>query len=800
MSDPYSSAAYPSRALWLALVLLAGPAVVRADDPHITADLIAEIDKAFSATRAPLKPPLVIFPVIGGNDRVRSEWGLSYMAAFAAVYTDRRLIDISVPFMKDVLNAAGCLKFGAKLDEETIRLCLAALGAKLYAVPKLDEHGDFEMLTIACHGDGDKYRDRTFTHKIQPRDRCRLPALIAQSIHEFLDIRLTDAERKRVLTQQPRDEKDLNTLLDVLEGKIAAGARGGNLLALLDRNPRCPLAWELALVNHETRIEALHRFHELQPPLECPRPHLSAAAQVRELSEPVRALRMLLPYAASFHGDSYFHTTMMKCAMRLRDEPLTRHILELWRKEEPGYSGCLERGRILTEWAWDARGSGWASQVTPEGARLFEQRLQEAGRELNEAVRLNPSGWTAHARLITVARGLGWPRKDMEEHFQRAVKLRPRDPYAYELKLEYLKPRWHGEPEELFEFGRECVATGYWDELIPRVFVLALNDITTNPRDGGQIHQLFQSPEVWKASCEYYQSAQQHADYLNRRRALNEVVRWGIYGKHFDDVVVPCQRLRAPGRIDRAIWPDTSELEFLYNLVHAKTGRLKTQLLASRRNDLGLAKTAAALAEGDYEQAAQAIEQIEKADPVTPDEVESYRAAIAAGRKLARERSLVLKGADGLRPFLGCRPAWQYNEDRFVCQLRPRLRETLLFPLGIRHGTIRGTVDWSDGISYAQIVAHTRALRDQVILRYLPNNIVQLIRNNTLVQQSHRPPGPVQFRLVYGKEEDELQPAPGIVWQAGVYDDVPSGFSFQVFTNDRPAKVTIEGLQIQQTD
>src|SRR5579885_2087542 len=194
MAVPPSSHACSSRCGWLTLVLLLVPAVVRAEVPPSTDELIADIDRAFAADRAPLKPPLVIFPVLGANDRVRAEWGLSYLAAFAAVYTDRRVIDISLPFMKDVLRDAGCLKFGAALDEETIRLCLAALGAKLYAVPKLAEQGDFELLTVVCHGDGDKYRDRTFTHKIQPRDRCRVPGLIAQSVQEFLDIRLTDEE------------------------------------------------------------------------------------------------------------------------------------------------------------------------------------------------------------------------------------------------------------------------------------------------------------------------------------------------------------------------------------------------------------------------------------------------------------------------------------------------------------------------------------------------------------------------------------------------------------------------------
>lgn len=787
----------PPRCVWLTLAVLLLSATVRAEAPPDTEELIAEIDKAFSGERPSLKPPLLIFPVVGSDNRVRADGELSYLAAFAAVYTDRRIIDICVPLTKDVLRDAGCLKSGAKLDEETIRLCLSALEAKLYALPKLVEQGDADVLTIACHGDGKDYRDRTFTHTIAPRDRRRVPGLIAQSVQEYLGVRLSDEQRRRVGEPQLRDEQDLRILLNVLAGRAAVGTKDGDLLGVLERNPRCALAWELALIYHDTRIEALRRFNALQPPLECPRPHLSAAAQIRELGEPARALRLLLPYAASHRGDTYFYTTLMRCAMRLKDERLTRHILERWRKDEPGYSGCVQRGETLTQWAWDARGSGWAGEVTPEGARRFEERLQEAGRELEKAARLNPSGWTAHARLLIVARGLGWPRAVMEDHFHQAVKLRPRYAYAYEMKLEYLKPRWHGEPEDLLEFGRECAETGYWEELIPRLFYLAVQDLSTSPRDAGKVSQVLRHPEVWSAAQEYYRSAQKGADAPMRRRVLNELVRWGIYGQHFDDVVVPCQRLRS--RIDRTLWTDRDELEFLYDLVHARTGRLNIQLRSAQRNDLSLAKTAAALAEGDYEQAAKTIEQIDL-EHVDIEKVASYRAAIAAGRELARAKQLDLKGAEGLRLFLGCRPDWRYADDRFVCNLPPNSRVALVFPLGIRHGVIRGSVDWSEGISYAQIVAHTRALRDQVILRYLPNNIVQLIRNNVRLKQAIRPAGPLDFRLVYGQREDQLQPLPGIVWQAGVYDDVPSGFSFQIVTGKLPATVTIRGLHVEQTN
>lgn len=782
------------------MALLGAPAAAAQPD---TEELIAAVDKAFSAKAAPRKPPLLIFPVVGSDERVIHEGvTLGYMATFAAIYTKRKHIDICAPLTLEVFREASCAKEGAALDADTIRLCCAAFGTKLHALPKLEPRDGGEVLTIACHGDGDAHKDKTFTHSLKPRERARVPGLIAQSVQQYLGVDLTPDEKAQVAAPQVRTEEDLLALADAVEHRRPVGQGGADLPGVLERNPRCVVGWELAITSVELREAALLRFRQLQPPLECPRLLLAESVQVRGKGEPERALRLMLPLAASERGDNYFQTSLMKCGMVLKDAKLTRHLLELWRKEEPGYAGCLRRGQLLIEWAWDARGSGWANTVTPEGARLFLQRLQEAQRELEQAVRINPSGWVAHSRLLTVARGLGLPRDFMEDHFRRAVKLRPRYLPVYEAKMQCLQPRWGGTPEELIEFGRECAATGYWEESIPRVLPFALRDCSTNPADSGRIWTLFKVPEVWEAGLEYYRSAARGGGPDDRRRVLNQLVQWGMYGEHEEDIVIACQKLRGVGMIDPEIFPDLDELEFLYDRVHARTGKLMTKLHWPLKNDRALAQTAAALAEGEEEAAARFLEKVETDNPLDREKAAAYRAAIALGRKLKQDKRLDLKGAEGLEAFLGARPSWRYSGDKFVCQLLGQQRTALTFPLGLRHAVIHGSLEWTEGISYVQIVAHTHALRDQVSLRYLAQNnpTVELIRNRSRLNSAGYPRGRLDFQLAYGDRRDILQPAKGVVWQAGVYDDVPSGFSIQVYTLDRPATLILSDLHIEQRE
>ncbi len=49
------------------------------------------------------------------------------------------------------------------------------------------------------------------------------------------------------------------------------------------------------------------------------------------------------------------------------------------------------RGTYYKEWAWEARGKGFADTVSPENAQKFHDRLEQADKALREAWRSTPS-------------------------------------------------------------------------------------------------------------------------------------------------------------------------------------------------------------------------------------------------------------------------------------------------------------------------------------------------------------------------------------------------------------------------
>jgi hypothetical protein len=127
----------------------------------------------------------------------------------------------------------------------------------------------------------------------------------------------------------------------------------------------------------------------------------------------------------------------------------------------PAAARLTLKGSTHIKAGWDARGGGWARDVTPQGWQGLRQQLQAARAALEVAWRTEPDGrWAAWAALamlrVELADSRG--RDEMEAWYRRALKTEPDGLRACRAKLLWLHPSWHGSPEELIAFGRELIA------------------------------------------------------------------------------------------------------------------------------------------------------------------------------------------------------------------------------------------------------------------------------------------------------------------------------------------------------
>ncbi|HAB17365.1 MAG TPA: hypothetical protein PLX89_17635 [Verrucomicrobiota bacterium] len=143
----------------------------------------------------------------------------------------------------------------------------------------------------------------------------------------------------------------------------------------------------------------------------------------------------------------------------------TNLVTQYWPKIEEAitnrYLGTAEAQYLLgdkyVDFAWQARGSGWADSVTDEGWRLFGERLQRGESALRQAWDLKPTLAQVPYRMIWVCLGRSHPRSEMELWFRRGQQRSAGWYKLYWAKAEYLMPKWHGSEREVIEFGQQCL-------------------------------------------------------------------------------------------------------------------------------------------------------------------------------------------------------------------------------------------------------------------------------------------------------------------------------------------------------
>jgi hypothetical protein len=156
----------------------------------------------------------------------------------------------------------------------------------------------------------------------------------------------------------------------------------------------------------------------------------------------------------------------------------------------------IYRGILYKEYAWEARGTGYADTVSPENAQKFHDRLEVASKAMREAWARNPEHNAIPTVMLEVTKGLGTGRQEMEEWFQRAMSLDSNNLWACGQKLDWLFARWYGSDEEAVAFGRACRDTSNYIAGIPLLLATAHYGVCRGlPED--QMRKYFSQESVW---------------------------------------------------------------------------------------------------------------------------------------------------------------------------------------------------------------------------------------------------------------------------------------------------------------
>jgi hypothetical protein len=139
---------------------------------------------------------------------------------------------------------------------------------------------------------------------------------------------------------------------------------------------------------------------------------------------------------------------------------LEQHIerLEAIRRERPESAiAIVALAGAYVSYAWEARGSGYADTVTPEGWKLFHARIAKAHELLDEALELGVKDTRAYFLLVTVTKAKSLPNQVARMWVTEGKKVTLLDDRLYCAMADYLQVKWLGEPGDLERFANEVV-------------------------------------------------------------------------------------------------------------------------------------------------------------------------------------------------------------------------------------------------------------------------------------------------------------------------------------------------------
>jgi hypothetical protein len=132
--------------------------------------------------------------------------------------------------------------------------------------------------------------------------------------------------------------------------------------------------------------------------------------------------------------------------------------LEKWRAQYPqSIAVHTALAASYANYAWQARGTGYADSVTEEGWQLFKERLHKAEECIAAARKLPATDPQLDCVNLMLAKGFNWDWRQYNAVFDEAVKREPQYMYLYFQKAGYSLPRWAGKRGDVERFTDEAV-------------------------------------------------------------------------------------------------------------------------------------------------------------------------------------------------------------------------------------------------------------------------------------------------------------------------------------------------------
>jgi len=144
-------------------------------------------------------------------------------------------------------------------------------------------------------------------------------------------------------------------------------------------------------------------------------------------------------------------------ATREEEDSVGKHLRE-WRSAWPDSPAqALVETMYWRDYAWRARGNGYASSVPPEAWELFGERMSKATARLAESKPVAGNCPLWHSLKIKLLNESGAPREQLNAAYEEAVKAFPSSQMIYFAMSRAMQVKWGAEPGEFDRFARRAI-------------------------------------------------------------------------------------------------------------------------------------------------------------------------------------------------------------------------------------------------------------------------------------------------------------------------------------------------------
>lgn len=136
-----------------------------------------------------------------------------------------------------------------------------------------------------------------------------------------------------------------------------------------------------------------------------------------------------------------------------------RQRLEEWRKANPASpTARLAHAMFPLQYAWFARGGGYAHSVRKDAWAIFAERVEEARKALEglDAEAKSDPAW--YAAMLDVGLAQGWSPNRIDRLYRQGIARHPYYIPIYFAASAYYAPRWYGSVGALRKFVEEATA------------------------------------------------------------------------------------------------------------------------------------------------------------------------------------------------------------------------------------------------------------------------------------------------------------------------------------------------------